>query len=344
MAERPALRVVVVDDDPALVRLATAVLRAAGFSEVREAGNVRDGLAAADDADVVLLDNQLPDALGVDAVARFRALPARPAVIVMTAHGTEAIAAQALRAGADDYLPKDEALVELLPGVLERVRRSRALDAQLAQAERELVRAERLAAIGEMTITLHHEINNPLMSAMTEVELLLEEPELPAGAAESLRSVRDALRRIAEIVRRVANLRDASATAYAAGMRMIDLAAAQASGGVAHGVALLWLPDDALARVVTLLLGRAGFQARTCATRSELEAALPAAGPSLVVVLGNASGTGSDALGGFVPPADRTWRLVALVDGDGGPALAAGADRVVQLPFDPERFAEDAAG
>jgi CheY-like chemotaxis protein len=49
----------------------------------------------------------------------------------------------------------------------------------LAAAERDLVRAERLAAIGEMTVTLHHGINNPLMAASADIEMLLADPGMP---------------------------------------------------------------------------------------------------------------------------------------------------------------------
>ena len=108
-----------------------------------------------------------------------RARPHPPAVVMITAHGNESLAATALRRGADDYLAKDASLAEMLPQVLERVRRARELRKALAASERDLLRAERLAAIGEMTVTLHHEINNPLMSAFADVELLLADPAMP---------------------------------------------------------------------------------------------------------------------------------------------------------------------
>ena len=98
--------------------------------------------------------------------------------MLITAHGNESLAAGALRLGADDYLAKDQSMLEMLPEILERVPRSRELRKALVAAERDLVRAERLAAIGEMTVALHHEINNPLKPASTDVELLLADPDL----------------------------------------------------------------------------------------------------------------------------------------------------------------------
>jgi hypothetical protein len=61
-------------------------------------------------------------------------------------------------------------------------------------------------------------------------------------------------------------------------------------------------------------------------------------GVALVVVLGGSDAAGAHPLGGFEPPEARGWRLVALVAGDGTAARAAGADRVVELPFDPGSF------
>src|SRR5918993_4796093 len=126
MAERPeTMRVLVVDDDPTMIRLARGILRANGYGAAVSVGSAREALEAIADADVVLLDHQLPDTSGLDVLDAIRARPNPPAVVMVTAHGNESLAAAALRPGADDYLAKDESLAELLPQVLERVRRTR---------------------------------------------------------------------------------------------------------------------------------------------------------------------------------------------------------------------------
>ncbi len=85
---------------------------------------------------MVLLDHQLPDTTGLEVLEAIRRRPQPPAVILITAHGNESLAATALRRGADDYLAKDVSLTELLPQVLERVRRTRELRKALVAAER----------------------------------------------------------------------------------------------------------------------------------------------------------------------------------------------------------------
>src|SRR5919112_1372278 len=235
MAEAAVPRILLVDDDPDISRLVQHVLAANGLGRATEVTTGREAIIHSPDADIVLLDHQLPDTSGLDVLAAIRAQPSPPAVILVTAHGNEAFAASALRLGADDYLAKDAALAELLPQILERVRRNRELRKALAAAEQDLMRAERIAAIGEMTVTLHHEINNPLMAAFADVDLLLadlrgKEDERRQG----LESIRHALRRIRDILQRIGKLREARSKDYLGGVRMLDLAKEASVGTHVH--------------------------------------------------------------------------------------------------------------
>lgn len=337
------VRVLVVDDDPTMVRLAQGILRANGFGAVTAVGSAREALEALAEADIVLLDHQLPDASGLEILDAIRARPHPPSVIMVTAHGNESLAAAALRRGADDYLAKDASLADLLPQVLERVRRTRELRKALVAAERDLVRAERLGAIGEMTVTLHHEINNPLMSALAGVQLLLADAAaLGASERTALQLVEASLHRITEIVRRSGDLREARTKPYVAGVDMIDLAATPAPAPtVKRGTAVVCLADEDLARVVALLLRHVGYAVERQDEASRLAAAAERVGVSLVVLAAGTGAAGADPLGGFTPAAERDYKVVALVRGDGAAAIAAGADRVVQLPFDPGTFTSD---
>jgi DNA-binding response OmpR family regulator len=343
MAEPTQPRILLVDDDPDITRLVQHVLRSSGVGPALEVTTGRAALGALDGIDIVLLDHQLPDTSGLDVLSAIRAQPSSPAVILITAHGNESLAAAALRLGADDYLAKDAALAELLPQIVERVRRNRELRKALAAAEQDLMRAERLAAIGEMTVTLHHEINNPLMAAFADVELLLSDISGPGEQRrQGLENIRQALRRIRDILQRIGGLRDARSKDYLSGIRMLDLDRSDAGAPVVdRGFALLYLADEDLARIVSLLLRDAGFQVRRADTLAELEQGVESIGISLVVIAGGANTPGAHPLAGFVPSAHRQYRVVALVAGTGAAALQAGADQVVQLPFDPKTFTNE---
>ncbi|MEO8089105.1 MAG: response regulator [Gemmatimonadales bacterium] len=333
-------RILLVDDDPDLGRLVQHVLASNGYHPARQVATGREALESLDGIDIVLLDQQLPDTSGLDVLDAIRTRPAPPAVVLVTGHGNESLVASALRRGADDYLAKDSALAELLPQILERVRRGRELRKALAEAEQDLVRAERLAAVGEMTVTLHHEINNPLMAAFADVELLLNDPGVPSETLkQGLEDIRQALRRIRDIVQRIGKLREVRSKDYLRGIRMVDLERKDFEISVLQrGTALLHLPDEDLIRIVSLLLRGAGFQVERCPSVSELQASATRIGVTVVVIAGGASTPGAHPLGGFVPAPEREYLLVALVAGDGTVATAAGADHVVPLPFDPGTF------
>lgn len=78
--------------------------------------------------ELVLLDYKLPGADGMTVLAHIRSLPAskQPAVIMLTGMGNEAVAVEAMKRGAKDYLPKDSldvpSLVRAITSALERKR------------------------------------------------------------------------------------------------------------------------------------------------------------------------------------------------------------------------------
>ncbi|MGH7508859.1 MAG: response regulator [Gemmatimonadales bacterium] len=340
MADCAQPRILLVDDDPDVGRLVQHILGTHGFEPAIQVTTGREALTLLEGVDVVLLDHQLPDTNGLDLLDAIRTRAAPPAVVLVTGHGNESLAAAALRRGADDYLAKDAALSELLPQILERVRRGRELRKALAEAEQDLVRAERLAAVGEMTVTLHHEINNPLMAAFADVELLLADLEVPPEQLrQGLEDIRQALRRIRDIVQRIGSLRDIRSKDYLRGVRMLDLARRDRESTAVHrGTALMHLADEDLARIVSLLLRGSGFEVERVRDVAQLQAAAGRVGVTVVLIAGGASAPGAHPLGGFVAQEDRDYLVVALVAGEGSAAKAAGADHVVHLPFDPGTF------
>ncbi len=106
-------RVLVVDDEPAIVRAVRANLERRGFRvDVAErAGEALERAQA--HPDVVLLDLGLPDADGLDLIADIREHTSAP-IIVLSARDAEGQKVRALDLGADDYLTKPFGLDELL--------------------------------------------------------------------------------------------------------------------------------------------------------------------------------------------------------------------------------------
>lgn len=340
--ERQGLRVLIVDDDEAFGRLLTTVVSEAGFGKPAFVTTGTEAVAAAEEADVILLDHHLPDTTGLDLLPALRTAAPQPSVILVTAHGDEALAVRALRAGADDYLIKDGSLTKLLPEVIERVRRHRALREALAAAERDLVHAERIATIGQVNVALHHSINNPLMTAFAELQLLLTSP-LTAEQKLSIDSIRAALGQVREILQRLSGLREVRTTQYLDGIPMIDLSRRSQPMAVQLGEAAVWFPEPDIARVVGMLLTHAGFEVERVNSVEELAVRAQRLNTRVVVVAGGPT-PAAGPFCGFVPAKGRFYTLVALVPDDGARARDAGADHVVGLPFDPGTFVSELLG
>ena len=115
--------VLVVEDDPGI---ATQLVRALARSGYQVDHVVTGGEALRrGDADVVLLDLELPDADGVQVCRQLRQRRSETAIIVVTAYGEETDRVAALDAGADDYLVKPFGLSELqarIRAVLRRIK------------------------------------------------------------------------------------------------------------------------------------------------------------------------------------------------------------------------------
>jgi hypothetical protein len=190
-----------------------------------------------------------------------------------------------------------------------------------------------------MTVTLHHELNNPLMGALAEVELLLGRPMLDAELKTAMDVVRTALLRMRDIVKQAGDLQRADSTEYLTGLPMISLAASDAPRPVSRGRAVLCAPDQELARSTALLLRHAGFNVERAGTVPEAEDEAARLDTTLVVL--SVPGNAADPLLGFRPQAGRSYALVILVTGDPAAARATGAELILALPYDPSTFRGD---
>jgi two-component system KDP operon response regulator KdpE len=117
-------RVLVVDDEPQILRALTTNLRARGY-EVDEAPTGEDALrlAARHHPDIVVLDLGLPGIDGIDVVHGLRGWSEVP-ILVLSAREEEASKVAALDAGADDYVTKPFGMDELLARLRAALRRA----------------------------------------------------------------------------------------------------------------------------------------------------------------------------------------------------------------------------
>ena len=102
-------RILVVDDEPHIRRVLSAVLGNSGY-DVKMASSGSEGLEelGSNPVDLVILDLMMPGANGLEILSRIRTDPERShtPVIILTAKGQDTDREAALAGGADDFLTK----------------------------------------------------------------------------------------------------------------------------------------------------------------------------------------------------------------------------------------------
>ncbi|HEY3896782.1 MAG TPA: response regulator [Pseudonocardiaceae bacterium] len=117
-------RVLVVDDDPQILRALKINLAARGYTVlVASDGTKALHVAAHDHPDVIVLDLGLPDLDGTDVISGLRGWSTTP-IIVLSARTDSGDKVEALDAGADDYITKPFGMDELLARLRAAVRRA----------------------------------------------------------------------------------------------------------------------------------------------------------------------------------------------------------------------------
>jgi two-component system KDP operon response regulator KdpE len=120
----PDERVLIVDDEPAIMRFLRVTLTSQAYNVI-EAVSGQEALskAAADKPDIIVLDIGLPDINGIEVTRLLRQWTQIP-IIILSVRGAESDKIAALDAGADDYLTKPFGVGELLARLRAALRRA----------------------------------------------------------------------------------------------------------------------------------------------------------------------------------------------------------------------------
>lgn len=180
--------VLLIDDQPANVRVVGQLLARAGF-DVVPALNGQDGLALATERapDLVLLDMRMPGLGGFDVLQALQALPAtrEVPVIFLTADDERESLTRAFAAGAVDYIVKPFVAEELLGRVRTHIELKQSRDA-----------LRRIASDRQqMADTIAHDLRNYFANMLFAADML-RDPDLPSETrlrlVESIRQSGDA--------------------------------------------------------------------------------------------------------------------------------------------------------
>jgi two-component system, OmpR family, KDP operon response regulator KdpE len=150
--------ILVVDDEPAILRALTSALTARGYT-VRQAvtGQMAIDMVAVDPPDAIVLDLRLPDIDGVEVCRRVRTWSNVP-IIVLSADGLDQRKVEALDEGANDYVTKPYSTPELLARLRAALRsssgRSSVDDGVLVVGDLRIDLARRAVTVGDRTVDL----------------------------------------------------------------------------------------------------------------------------------------------------------------------------------------------
>jgi signal transduction histidine kinase len=174
-----AVRVMVVDDDPDVLRQIAAGLERTGFQVVTaDDGALAMLQASATPPDLAVVDLEMPTS-GLDLIRQLKLLHG-PAVhvVVLTGHDDEQARSKAFEAGTDDFLAKPAPLSELRRRLLAASRTQQAfVEARLAREHAD----RRLAYGAEASALLAHDLNNGLAVSLSNIKYLLEVLDKPGS-------------------------------------------------------------------------------------------------------------------------------------------------------------------
>ncbi len=227
------MKVIIADDDPTMLAILRAVVEEGGHSVIAAAhdGEAAWGEFQQAEAHLIILDWEMPKLDGLGLCRRIRASDRPdPFILVVTGRKTRDDLLKALDAGADDYLSKPVTPDEFAAR-LRIVERRIQITGARRQAELDLRRARYLAGIGETSLALQHEINNPLTAMLTHAALLEGGMVDDAERDDTVATIVEQAKRIGEVVKRLNSLREPRSVEYLGNTRMLDIAPREEPGG-----------------------------------------------------------------------------------------------------------------
>jgi signal transduction histidine kinase len=193
----PGPKTVLVVDDSDAEREIVALTLGAAFPgvEVRLAAHpqIAREMCGQEGFDCVILDYNMPQTDGVTLAGELKASSAYLPIILMTSVGDEMLAAEALRSGISDYIPKSRITAESIRRTVDRsihvCGQARLIDEQRGELE-------------NFAYALAHDFKQPIRQITTFTQMIAEEvePEQREGLRQHLTFLGDAARRLGKLV------------------------------------------------------------------------------------------------------------------------------------------------
>jgi signal transduction histidine kinase len=259
-----ALQVLVVEDNAGDVRLLREMFSGERLGSFELTHLLRMSEAeihlAKGGVDITLLDMGLPDGHGLETVRRAHAAAPGVPLIILTGLDDEALAAEAMTQGAQDYLIKGQIESRALPRALRH-----AIERHRMQTETDLIRTHQMQFKDEFLSHVSHELRSPLTAVRQFVSILLDglAGELNPEQRQYLEIV---LRNVKQLHSMINDLFEVSGVQ--AGKLKIELQCASVSDAVAYTVNTL--QGAATAKEIVLTSDIEGNLPSVCADPARL--------------------------------------------------------------------------
>ncbi len=222
------LTVLVIDDSPADVEILRRLLEQIDSWEIHLSAfqDSTEGRAEAvkGKADLLFLDYMLGSATGLEVLNAIENEGCFLPVIMLTGHGSEEIAVEAMKAGVSDYLVKGRLTSDSLRLVISNALQKFEMQREIEEQRRALLDAERQRVMMESVGAACHHFAQPLTTMLSHLQMLargdgIEESQKKLMIEQCLRS--------AEIMRTILNkfqeVREYRTRPYLADTKILDI-------------------------------------------------------------------------------------------------------------------------
>lgn len=211
------MKLLISDDNPALLRLLQGTLRDLDYDVVstHDGSQAFELLIQPDGPQLALIDWMMP---GVDGVTLCRKLRSQQDIrplylILLTARDNKEDILEGLNAGADDYITKPFDSNELYARI--------AVGRRLIDTQNEMAAQQKFQGALEMSGTVCHEMNQPLQILFSNSELLLQNLPESDPAFKKLKTIKDNIERLGTLTRKIMSISSYASKSHLNGKRQI---------------------------------------------------------------------------------------------------------------------------
>ncbi|MBF0571433.1 MAG: response regulator [Candidatus Omnitrophica bacterium] len=220
MTERVTSKILVVDDKKTNRELLSMLLLQAdeGYKVVQaDSGRAALDAVEREKPDIILLDVIMPDIDGFEVCQRLKKHEKHQSIPILfiTAMNKPEDMVKCFSVGAADYISKPINPEEVKTRVKAHLR--------IKRAEEEKIQITNLETVKNMVVTYNHNMNQPLMAAITYLEILLSQNDPKDKKHLTLSKIKNELSKVTAILKKIDALQQLKRVDYVGNTQMIDL-------------------------------------------------------------------------------------------------------------------------